>query len=62
MGPDTLTSDQLRDAVVEAARDLVENHFDPALGTLDTSNLKPTDEVNQKVGALWNALRALDGT
>jgi hypothetical protein len=49
-------------AVVAAARDLVDNHFDPVFGTLDTISLKPTDDVNQRVGELWSALRALDGT
>jgi hypothetical protein len=43
-------------AVIEAARDLVENHFDVVFCALDTIDLKPTDEVNQKVGKLWSAL------
>lgn len=44
--------------VLEAAHDLVDNHFDPVFCALDTRGLMPTDEVNEKVGKLWGALNA----
>lgn len=44
-------------AALTAARDLIDNHFDPVFCALDTIELKPTDEVNQKAGKLWAALR-----
>lgn len=44
-------------AIVDAAHDLVDNHFDPVFCALDTCGLMPTDEVNEKVGKIWQALR-----
>lgn len=45
-------------AIVEAAHDLVDNHFDPIFCALQTKGLMPSDEVNAKVGKLWGALNA----